>query len=300
MRIDFIANPNSGRGLGPRRAGEIASLLARRGHDCRIRLGRNRQDAVNWAKKASKTADRLVVIGGDGSLSAVVDGLSADAPPVVLAPLGTSNMLATELKLPRRPSGTAKLVESEKILQLDTGIVSYTDAHDSNNTHRQRSFLVWDFGLGAELMRRMNEKRNGPIHKADYLPLLGKIAQNWNPTTQRVTADEEYLGEYEFGVISGVRTYGIKAFRLGKAEYTDGFWEIYLFSKINLATISFLAAASATGRLTQIPGVVHRKVKTVQVQGASTSPLQIDGDYVGTTSVEFTLDAPPLSILLPQ
>ncbi len=299
MRIDFIANPNSGRGLGPRRAGEIASILARRGHDCRIRLGRSRQDAIEWAKEASKVADRLVVIGGDGSLSAVVDGLPVDAPPIALAPLGTSNMLATELKLPRRPFGTAKLVESENQLCLDTGIVSYTAANDLKETLTQRSFLVWDFGLGAELMRRMNEKRDGPIHKTDYLPLLGKIIKNWAPTAQRVIADGEDLGEFEFGVISGMRTYGIKAFRLGKAEYTDGLWEIYLFPKINLATTSFLAAASATGRLTQIPGVVHRKVKTVQVMGLNTAPLQIDGDYVGTTSVEFSLNAPPLSLLLP-
>ena len=90
MDIEIITNPNSGRGYGPEKAGSIGSFLARMGHKCRITLGRNREEAINWAKKVSRTADRLVVVGGDGSLSAVLDGLPEEPPPIALAPSSAS------------------------------------------------------------------------------------------------------------------------------------------------------------------------------------------------------------------
>ena len=59
-------------------------------------------------------------------------------------------------------------------------------------------------------------------------------------------------------------------------------------------------AASAIGKLADAPGVVHCKAKSVHVEGAAPTPIQIDGDYVGNTPANFFLDEPPLPILLPQ
>ena len=300
MDIEIIVNPNSGRGGGPPKAGEIGAALARLGHRCRITLGRSRVDATAWAKEAAESADRLVVVGGDGSLSAVADGLPAECPPLALAPFGTSNLLANELRIPKRPDGIAALTCSSRILQLDTGRVHFRSPDLDSTTLNSRSFLAWGFGLDGELMRRMQEKRQGPIHKADYFPLVGRLLQEWQATPQRVIADGKDLGEFEFGIISGMRTYALKGFRLGKAAYSDGLWELYLFPRFNLSSGSMYVAASAFGKLAEAPGVVHCKAKSVLVEGEAPTPIQIDGDYVGNTPAEFSLDEPPLPILLPQ
>ena len=299
MDIEIIVNPNSGRGGGPSKAGQIGAELARMGHRCRITLGRNREDATAWANTSSAKADRLVVVGGDGSLSAVIDGLPAKCPPLALAPFGTSNLLANELRIPKRPEGIAALACSSRILQLDTSRVHF-QSPTSESTLNSRSFLAWGFGLDGELMRRMQKKRQGPIHKADYLPLVGRLLQEWQATPQRVIADGKDLGEFEFGIISGMRTYAMKGLRLGKAAYSDGLWELYLFPRFNLSSGSMYVAASAIGKLADAPGVVHCKAKSVRVEGAAPTPIQIDGDYVGNTPVDFSLNEPPLPILLPQ
>ena len=40
----------------------------------------SRDETADWAGQAAEIADRLIVVGGDGTLNAVLDGLPAGAP----------------------------------------------------------------------------------------------------------------------------------------------------------------------------------------------------------------------------
>ena len=303
MKIEILVNPKSGRGRGPRRAGLIAAELANRGYASQISTGICLADTLRWAKEKAKTADRLVVLGGDGTLNAVLQTLPSAPPPIVFIPLGTANVLARELKLPRTIAKMVDLIEQGEVLQLDTGVLQ-VHGESMRESPKQRSFMGWGFGLDGELMRLMDAHRSGgTVKMSEYVPLFLQLVRDWRPTPQRVWVDGKDMGVFEYGVVYGIRNYGGQALKLGPATYDDGLWEVYLFPKINLATGSALALAAATRQLTKAPGVVSLTAKAVRnepLSGEDGSPVQVDGEYVGTTPVEFALDGKSLPLLVPD
>ncbi len=294
VKIEILANPFSGAQNGPTRAGDVAGHLARRGHQCKVVVATSREAATEWASQVGDV-DRIAVVGGDGSLAPVVEGLTTPCPPLALCPLGTGNMLGKELKIPTRAAALADMIENGRVQEMDTGILS-----SNHGKARRRSCILWGFGLDAELMKRMEEKRQGPLHKAQYLPLLGNILKKWKPVPQRVVADGEDLGEFDFGFVSGTHTYATPLLKLAPCAYDDGFWELYLIPKFTLASGTLAALGAASGKIDHIHGLVRRKVKKVQVIGRHPAPVQTDGDYIGCTPVEFELDGARLPLLVPN
>jgi diacylglycerol kinase family enzyme len=295
MQIEILVNPSSGRGMGPERARRIAELLSSRGHTVGVQTGRNRNDAIDWTTHACRVAERLVIVGGDGSLNAVINGLPRDAPPIVLSPLGTANMLAHELGISKRPEDTVTLVERGYRQALDLPCVSF---RDGRARRQRRSFLCLGFGFDGELMRLMHEQRSGPIHKGQYLKIFADVLRTWQPQPQRIIADGQDCGEFVYGLISGVSIYGSPLVRLGQCAHDDGAWELFLFHDINLLRGGLMALAAAGGQLERLPDVRRLQVRHVHIEGASDSPLQVDGDYVGTTPLEFRIDGLQATMLV--
>ena len=289
MRLAILANPRSGRGRGGALAKELAARLRARGHEVLEYAGADRRDAMDWVRRVQPTVDRLAVVGGDGSLNAAATALRPPFPPVLLLPVGTANLLARELGLPGVPEEAAALLEADRVQPLDLGHIL-----------GRRTFLVWDFGLGGELIRRFEEKRPARIRKAQYLPLLGSLLKELRSLPPvHVHADGEDLGEFVYGVVSGVRTYATSWLHLGPAAYNDGWWEMYLFRRLSLPLILGTGLRAAFRRLHRSPHVLHRRTRAVRVEGAAPSPVEVDGDYAGTTPVEFRLDGEALPLLVP-
>ncbi|MBL7008062.1 MAG: hypothetical protein ISR76_03630 [Planctomycetes bacterium] len=289
MLIEIITNPRSGRGQGPARAAAIAAELVRRGHQPRIHAGRSREDASAWAERAAREADRLVVVGGDGSLSAVIERLPETAPPLVLCPFGTGNVLGSDFGLTGDPLQTVELIENGRVQPLDLGVAG-----------GRRCFMLCGFGFDGEIMRRLEDRRAGTMSKLQYLPLVLRAMRAWDPSPQRVTADGVDLGEFESGFIANVRHYGTSLLRLGPCDYDDGYWELYLLRRASLVCGLRAAIASISGGAQRSPVVEFKRVREVTIRGARPAQVQIDGDYHGLTPVEFRVTGARLRLLVPE
>jgi len=304
MRVALLANPWSGRGAGPARARAIAAALEPHGWDTRLHISESRLDTVDWGRALRGDADRAVVVGGDGTLNAAVEGLleanssAGELPPVLQVGLGTANLLTHELGLPRRDRQLAEVVEAGHAQAFDYGYLHLDTAPDAAPSPRA-CLLVWDFGLGGALMKAMDEVRTGPIRKSDYAGLLLGLMRNYQPAPQRVVVDGEDLGEFEYGIITGIRTYASSAIKFPRPKYDDGLWEVYLFPKVNKRLLFGLAGRALLRRLEKTPGLVRRQGRCIQVSGSDPAPVQIDGDYFGHTPVEFTLSGRTIPILCP-
>lgn len=304
MRVALLANPWSGRGAGPARARAIAAALEPHGWETRLHISESRQDTVAWGRGLPNTVDRAVVVGGDGTLNAAVEGMldasnaERPIPPVLQVGLGTANLLTHELGLPRRDQQLAKLVEAGTQQRFDFGTLHLDAAADAAPSPRP-CLLVWDFGLGGALMKAMDEVRTGPIRKSDYAGLLLRLMRNYQPAPQRVVVDGKDLGEFEFGIVTGIRTYASSAIKFPQASYDDGLWEVYLFPKVNKRVLLRLAGRALLRRIEKMPGLVRSQGARIQVSGAEAAPVQIDGDYFGHTPVEFALSGRTIPILCP-
>jgi diacylglycerol kinase family enzyme len=277
-----------------------------------LHISESRLDTVHWGREliaegsgaSGDRVERAVVIGGDGTLNAAVEGMlegarsGAEIPPVLQVGLGTANLLTHELGLPRRDRQLAELVEAGSFQPFDYGALQLATAADAPPSPRP-CLLVWDFGLGGALMKAMDEVRTGPIRKSHYAGLLLDVLRKYQPAPQRVSVDGEDLGEFEYGIVTGIRTYASSAIKFPRPKYDDGLWEVYLFPKVTKRLLLGLAGRALLRRIEKTPGLVHRKGRKVQVSGADPAPVQIDGDYYGHTPVEFTLSGRTIPILCP-
>ncbi|MFW6108647.1 MAG: diacylglycerol/lipid kinase family protein, partial [bacterium] len=103
-----VVNPIAGRGRGRAMAVRLAEALSQRGMELELAATSQAGDGRSAAGRAGDY-DLLVAVGGDGTLNEVVNGLEADCP-VALFPLGTGNVLAKELRLPRRVDRFCEMV----------------------------------------------------------------------------------------------------------------------------------------------------------------------------------------------
>lgn len=304
MRVALLANPWSGRGVGPQRAEAIAAALRDHGWHAEVHVGDSREATVAWGAAQAGQADRVVSVGGDGTLNAVMEGLTSSEPnddrlpPVLQVGLGTANLLTHELGLPRKPTRLAEVVRAGVTQPFDLGQVHLQTAPNAPPSPRP-TLLCWDFGLGAALMQAMDEVRTGPIRKSDYAGLLWKLLRTYQPTKQRVIADGEDLGEFEYGIVSGIRTYASAAFRFPPCAYDDGAWELYLLPRVSKRILAGMATRTLLKRLLKQPGLVHRRVRQVEITASEPAPVQIDGDWFGHTPVSFALSGRRLPILRP-
>jgi len=99
----------------------------------------------------------LVVVGGDGTLNEVVNGLSFRGQVTLgYIPAGTGNDLARSLKLPRSPWRCLKKVLNPKNVRLlDYGVLSY----ECGEPVHRRFLISSGIGLDAQACQRIAEAR---------------------------------------------------------------------------------------------------------------------------------------------
>jgi diacylglycerol kinase (ATP) len=110
-RILIIANPAAGRRKrGGGRLRRVVAALEGCGCAVAVRETRGPGDAERLARTADPAFDVIVAAGGDGTVNEVVNGLRRTSRPLAVLPLGTGNVLAREIGMPRSPKALARVI----------------------------------------------------------------------------------------------------------------------------------------------------------------------------------------------
>lgn len=286
-RVALIANPVAGRGYAEERARALERALAARG----IRVSAARTcgpgDGRRLAAELARGTDLVCVIGGDGTLAEVVAGLPWPPPPVGVVPLGTANILALDLGLPRDLEGW--------LAALDRGCLRPLDVADVAG---RVALSVVGAGLDAQVVHDLDLRREGPITKAAYLPAIARVLQRYRSPRLTVEVDGVPCGEVGLVLVANSSRYGGFLRLSPERVLDDGRYEVYLFRR---ASVPALAAAVARGILHHLPGgnVELLRARRVRVQAAVPVPIQVDGDPAGSTPFELVVRDQPLPILVP-
>lgn len=80
---------------------------------------KTRDDFISCARKVAPSVDILVVAGGDGTVSDVINALDTSQTPIAYLPLGSGNALAHGLQYPFGFTGAAKRIQKGRIREYD-------------------------------------------------------------------------------------------------------------------------------------------------------------------------------------
>ena len=274
-KVLVVANPVAGRGRGERLARELAAHLSAAGCEVLTKLTGARGDAMRWTSEGASEVSFVVSVGGDGTLREVFSGLEDTRTPVVVAPLGTANVLSLDLRLPRGAREIAAMALRGRTQDLDVARVNGA-----------LSFLVTGVGLDAAAVEEVERARRGPITKLAYVSAMARALRAYRRPSLSVELDGKRV-EAPVGMLlaSNVIHYG-GCFRLSAdRRLDDGLFEVYLFRDARPFALGLAAARAA---VLGLPGgsCEMRRAKHVRVLSDVPTPYHVDGDRGGTTPLE--------------
>lgn len=288
----LIVNPISGHGHGRKIAPVIEAALQQAGYAVKAQFTEKAGDGKNFARDAGKDIAIVAVIGGDGTLNEILNGLPRPIP-LALFPLGTANVMAHELGLPRDPAGFSAMLANPTIQSLDCLRVG----------HRLAFFSV-GCGIDGMAIAELQRRRKGAISKATYIPVMASCIRRYRTPRLRVQIENESFEDVSFALFANTLHYGGKVFRLSaQRKLDDGLWECYLFSgKGRVALLRYLARGLFQRLLVEGDPIVRtgKRFRVASMEPGVEIPYQIDGDLGGTTPFEAQLVAKHMQILIPR
>lgn len=289
MRVLIIANPIAGRGGGAAAAEALYRELSRR--DVLVDRVITRRAGDAFTRAQTPGLDCVAVVGGDGTVNEVVNGLKGLAAQLAIFPVGTANVVAWELGVPPEAGAVADLIVGGVGRVIDAGRVG-----------SRRFLLGAGAGLDAAVVERVHRLRGKRLSYLSYVrPVLAVVcARSYAKLT--VTVDGARISEgAEYAVIGNCRcSAGVLAVT-PQARLDDGLLDVCCVRDLGLARLARLALAtrrkgfSERRDLTYVQG---REV-TLAPAGADRVAFQVDGDPAGELPVTVTVEPGAVRVAAP-
>lgn len=310
MRVLLIYNPAAGRS---RQAGQLAGAIALM-EDAGWIVEPAHTQAPDHAEHLAEQAaadgfQAVVVVGGDGTVNQVVNGLmaahEAGAASVALGllPGGTANVLARDLGLPvPGPGRTATVLEAAQLL-LQSSVES-VDLGLVRNARGTRYFTCWaGVGVDAAVTAHVEanpqvKRRIGPLFFAASAALHARQLVNAPHYTIRM-GDHTWRGQGILVVISNIKHYAILFDMAPRASLNDGLLDLAFFrsgSVINMAKTLWLLR---TGQHIAEHDVTAARIEQVEIDAERSQPVHLDAEPFGTTPITVGVKPRSLRLLVP-
>ncbi|MCB9886911.1 MAG: hypothetical protein H6838_15575 [Planctomycetes bacterium] len=288
-RVLVIANPISGGGRGKVRAAQLADALRARGLTAECHFTTAAGDAGARARAAAdEDWQTLVAVGGDGTVNEVLNGMPDPSRPLAVLPVGTANVLALELGLPKDPQAAAAAIAAGRCRSMTIGVAD------------DRRFLLFcGVGVDGAVVHRLHQVRTGTLGKHKWLGPILHTVRNWPRFSLRATfADGRVLDDLSSVLVTRVRNYG-GVIQLPRAVDPDSDQLYALCFRIRSRTA--WCWQGARGLLRQMrPGRAFELIATTGLRVDGTAPYQLDGDHAGTSPLTIRCEAVKANLVVPE
>jgi len=287
-RALVIVNPIAGYGAGQRVFERVERGLRRRGISSQAAVTRHAGDARRAAAAQAADHDVVVVVGGDGTLNEVINGLEADRP-VAVCPLGTGNVLAKELRVPRRTEGFCQMVEKGRLRALDVA---------SAAGRRFVSFA--GVGFDAEVAAEVAACRRGTTHITRYVrPILRCLARYRFPQLHVSIDGAEPVEAAGSVLVSNVRAYGGPFVVTPDALNDDGLLDVCVLRRGTRRSYLRAMLAFIFRCQRSLGGARYFRGRSIHVTADEPVRYQVDGDVAGILPATFELVGQRLQFVVP-
>ena len=231
--------------------------------------------------------DRVVAVGGDGTIKLVATALLNTTIPLGVLPAGSANGMARELGIPPDVEGSLTL--------LTDGVPRATDIISINEG--DICLHLSDIGLNAQLVRYY--ERNNLRGKLGYLRGVVKVLHKRRLMRISITVGDECVQRVAFMVVlANARMYGTGAVINPEGTPFDGHFEVVIFRRL-----SFWEIIKLFWRYRPFD---PRKIEiypatSVTIETHRRAYFQVDGEYRGRiTTLKAEVKPGAIQILVPE
>jgi YegS/Rv2252/BmrU family lipid kinase len=285
-RAAVILNPISGRGRGLRLKEKLIRHLESAGYAVDLFVTGATQDAMSLAATIGTAHHLVVVVGGDGTVNEVVNGLKVDVP-IGVVPLGTENLLA-------RQCGVSRSFRQA----CDTLLHGVPQRVDAGLANGRRFLLMAGIGIDADIVGRLQQQRRGPITRLTYaLPAIRAISTYRSPRIQ-VALDGGATTWAYFVVVGNSKHYGGRLRLTPDAVPDDGWLDVLLLRRRRLHELLSCGIHALAGNLRSLQGVEYVRCRKLVARCDEPAPYQIDGEFGGHLPLEIGIQEKAVTLLV--
>ena len=288
-----IVNPVSGAGHGLKDYPQIAKLLRDNDIYHEAVFTEHKFHATELTVEAVvRGFRRIIVVGGDGTLNEVVNGLfiqkqcaPTDIHLAVIA-VGTGNDWVRTFGLPSHYSEAIRAIKEGKTFLQDVSAVTYTEGK-----YTQTRYMANVAGLGFDsfVISIFNHWKAKGFHgKWLYIASIIKAYCSYKSSGVRIEVDGNLVfNNLLFSIAVGICKYnGGGVQQLPKAVADDGLMDITLIRPLHWWHIVFRLQRLFNGGIYSIGHVSHIRGKHIRIVSVPPISLECDGELMGQTPVE--------------
>ena len=291
-----IVNPVAGGGRGLDAFPKISKLLRDNRIACEPVFTEYKCHATELTVGAVNAGyRRIIVIGGDGTLHEVVNGLfiqrcvRPDEISLAVIAVGTGNDWIRMFGIPANFADAIRAIREGNTFLQDVGCVTYEEA-----MFRQSRYManVAGTGFDAHVISRYNHMRNkgrrGPLL---YMRCLLRSFLKYKSTGVKVWVDGELIyNNLLMSAAIGICQYNGGGIRqLPKAVADDGLLDITLIKPVHWWNVVFRMRKLFNGNIYKIGHIQHAQGREIRIESIPGISLEVDGEMLGGTPVEFTI-----------
>jgi YegS/Rv2252/BmrU family lipid kinase len=237
-----------------------------------------------------RTADAVVVCGGDGSISSAAPAIIDSGLPLGIIPAGTANDLARTLSIPLDFAAAADVIVAGHKRQIDVGTV---------NGHA--FFNVASIGLSSELAQRLDPGIKKRFGRLGYAVAALRILAGARRFRARIVekGSGTIVKTYQIAIGNG-RLYGGGNVVEETAAIDDGTLDLYSLEMRNLWKLAVMVRAFRTGTHGAWKEVRTARCVEFDIETRRPMPINTDGEIVTATPAHFRVLPAAVTVFTPS
>jgi diacylglycerol kinase (ATP) len=298
----FLVNPASAGGSTAKRWPEIAHEAAGTGLTGDALFSERPGHLGELARSALEAgARRLVLVGGDGSIYEVVNGLAdrLGEVEVALIPRGTGSDFVREHSIPHNVREAALVALEGNVRAVDVGKATFRSWDGAEQMHYFANAA--GAGISGAIARRVNAGSKALGAKGSYAWAVVTVFARWRNCVVRVRVDGGEREGRMHEVIAAIGRYQAGGMRLcPDAVPDDGLFDVLFLGDLNKLDLALNLHKTYQGTHVTHPKVEIVRGRSVEVEPEEPLPVQLDGEQPGTTPARFEIVPGALRLRVPR
>jgi diacylglycerol kinase (ATP) len=244
---------------------------------------------------ADSRASLLVVIGGDGTVNEVANGIAETDAEIAVLPCGTGQDFGRTHGIPSSFDDAVRVALSGETRVIDLGRVELADG-------TSRLFAnVGSVGMSGAVARRANSMTKRFGGRATFFYALTREFLAWQNTRVVVELDDGVRreGPMHDVIVANGNWHGGGMKLAPDARQDDGAFDVVTIGDVNKLDFLTTAPKLYSGRYLSHPKVELLRSSSVVIDAAEALPLEVDGEPIGTTPARFTVVPSALRLRVP-
>ena len=269
MSIKLIINPAAGRGKTSKLSKRVISEFEKRGIDFDYEYSTKPRHAVEISRKASAEFQKVIAVGGDGTVNEVGEGLVGSDVIFGVIPLGSGNDFAKENGFPLKISDAVGVILSDNFHLID--VIKVNDRVSLNTAGVGFNGIVSEVAKSVKYLKGMSV----------YIWSVVKTAVRYKSIPLKISINGRLIEDDIFMVsICNSKSEGGGFIMAPDATNDDGLFDVTIIRHTGYTKLLLNLNKALTGNLNKLKEVETIKGNSILIESEYPMPVHVDGEVI--------------------